>query len=316
MKKIISVLVAVLLLCTLIPAVFAAEGTVYTVSSIRPDGTEVPYIQKGDEVTVTVYQSGTACMGGKLTGFTYDKAALELIGTMDNGYAQPVAGAGLFAAHGPNGINFAGMVAGTDRVVLTLTFKVLAEAGEFTVSFAAAEADGTAATVNGGVIVVGAPHEHAFGEWTVVKAPTCTETGLEERVCACGEKETREVAALGHDWDEGVLPETYDCDDVLKTFTCKNDASHTKTEDASHDHKMVAYAVSERTAEDGSYYITYQDKCAHAADHGCTEVGETYEKLITGPITGDITPYIAMGVLTMVALVSAAAYMLLKRKAI
>ncbi|MCR5456742.1 MAG: DUF6273 domain-containing protein [Clostridiales bacterium] len=41
-------------------------------------------------------------------------------------------------------------------------------------------------------------HIHIFGAWTTVKAATCTETGTEERVCACGEKETRTVEALGH----------------------------------------------------------------------------------------------------------------------
>ena len=41
-------------------------------------------------------------------------------------------------------------------------------------------------------------HTHAFGEWTVVTAATCEETGLEERVCSCEEKETREIAAVGH----------------------------------------------------------------------------------------------------------------------
>lgn len=41
-------------------------------------------------------------------------------------------------------------------------------------------------------------HTHSFGEWTVKKAATCTEKGSKERVCACGETETEEIAALGH----------------------------------------------------------------------------------------------------------------------
>ncbi|MBP5311514.1 MAG: hypothetical protein J6112_01615 [Clostridia bacterium] len=45
-------------------------------------------------------------------------------------------------------------------------------------------------------------HVHSFGEWTVTKAPTCTENGSRERVCACGEKETETVDAKGHDWGE------------------------------------------------------------------------------------------------------------------
>ena len=41
-------------------------------------------------------------------------------------------------------------------------------------------------------------HTHEFGEWKVVKAPTCSEDGLQERMCECYEKETEEIAALGH----------------------------------------------------------------------------------------------------------------------
>lgn len=59
-------------------------------------------------------------------------------------------------------------------------------------------------------------HEHSWGEWTVVKKPTCMETGTEERVCSVGgEKETRELAMTPHtDADHD-----YKCDDcgaVLK----------------------------------------------------------------------------------------------------
>ena len=43
------------------------------------------------------------------------------------------------------------------------------------------------------------PHEHSFGEWTATKQATCTDTGIETRICECGESETRTVEALGHD---------------------------------------------------------------------------------------------------------------------
>ncbi len=42
------------------------------------------------------------------------------------------------------------------------------------------------------------PHEHSFGEWTAKKQATCTDTGIETRICECGESETRTVEALGH----------------------------------------------------------------------------------------------------------------------
>ena len=46
--------------------------------------------------------------------------------------------------------------------------------------------------------LAGCEHEHEWGEWKTTKEPTCTEKGVQERVCKCGEKETKDVEALGH----------------------------------------------------------------------------------------------------------------------
>ena len=46
---------------------------------------------------------------------------------------------------------------------------------------------------------------HDFGDWTQTKAPTCTGKGVEKRVCSrCEASETREMAALGHSYENGV----------------------------------------------------------------------------------------------------------------
>jgi len=41
-------------------------------------------------------------------------------------------------------------------------------------------------------------HVHAFGEWTTVKDATCTVKGEQERICSCGEKETKSIDAILH----------------------------------------------------------------------------------------------------------------------
>ena len=41
---------------------------------------------------------------------------------------------------------------------------------------------------------------HNFGEWKTVRAASCTEEGLEKRVCECGEEETRRIDKLRHDY--------------------------------------------------------------------------------------------------------------------
>ena len=64
-----------------------------------------------------------------------------------------------------------------------------------------------------------APHEHSFGEWTVTKEATCTEAGVETRTCECGETETREIAALGHDYEAVVTAPTC-TEGGYTTYTC------------------------------------------------------------------------------------------------
>ena len=360
MKKIISVLVAVLLLCTLIPAVFAAEETTFTASAAN--AAEKDCIEKGDTVKVTVYQTGAACAGFHINDFSYDKEKLQLIGTDadGDGWIEPAPGEGLTVLYGPKGINAMSFVAKTDRVAFVLEFVVLAESGTATISFGETTADGKAAVANGCTITIA--HEHSFGEWKVVKAATCTEKGLEERVCACGEKETREIEmiphtpaaavkenekaadcvnagsydevvycsvckteldrktveipALGHDVVKGEIP-AYDCKDGYEvTNTCSRCDWTETVKVEGHDHVWGPWtATKEATYEEEGEKVR---KCEHT-DHGCT-ASETASIPVLNPEepdpTGDITPYIAMGVLTMVALVSAAAYMLLKRKAI
>ena len=47
-------------------------------------------------------------------------------------------------------------------------------------------------------------HTHAFGEWTVSVAATCTNAGEETRSCACGEKETRPIDTIDHNVVDNV----------------------------------------------------------------------------------------------------------------
>ncbi len=56
-------------------------------------------------------------------------------------------------------------------------------------------------------------HEHSFGEWIVVKEPTCTEEGEENRSCSCGESEVQTIKATDHTESKeaikDVLPTIY-----------------------------------------------------------------------------------------------------------
>ena len=122
------------------------------------------------------------------------------------------------------------------------------------------------------------------------KAATCTADGSYDTVvyCSvCGEelsRETTTVAAIGHDWDEGQITTEPQCKvEGVKTFTCRNDAEHTRTEvvDAT-GHTEVAHAAKAPTCEEVGWdayvtcencdYTTYQEKEAlghNMADATC-----------------------------------------------
>ena len=62
--------------------------------------------------------------------------------------------------------------------------------------------------------------EHDWGDWVETQAPTCTGKGVEKRTCAvCGETETRETDALGHDYAAVVTAPTCTSQGYT-TYTC------------------------------------------------------------------------------------------------
>lgn len=63
---------------------------------------------------------------------------------------------------------------------------------------------------------------HTFGEWTTVKAATCTEAGSEKRVCSvCRTEETRTIAALGHKFGAWTVTTSATCTKAgVETRTC------------------------------------------------------------------------------------------------
>ena len=109
-----------------------------------------------------------------------------------------------------------------------------------------------AITACGGATTSAVPsdHKHSYGEWTQVKAPTCEEKGEQERVCACGDKQTKAIDALGHKWNDGVITKEATCAvPGEKTFTCTV-CGATKKEEIKADHVWgEATAVAGADAE-------------------------------------------------------------------
>lgn len=47
-------------------------------------------------------------------------------------------------------------------------------------------------------------HTHAYGEWEITKAATCTAVGSKDRYCSCGEKQTATISATGHSFGSWI----------------------------------------------------------------------------------------------------------------
>lgn len=68
-----------------------------------------------------------------------------------------------------------------------------------------------------------------YGDWKVTKAPTCTHTGEETRVCFTDStlSQTRAVAALGHDYGQWeIIEEATSSKTGLQRAYCTHDSKH------------------------------------------------------------------------------------------
>ncbi|MDD6650572.1 MAG: BspA family leucine-rich repeat surface protein [Eggerthellales bacterium] len=104
---------------------------------------------------------------------------------------------------------------------------------------------------------------HSWSEWTVTSEPTCTEAGLEQRVCSNDPShiDTRYIEAIGHDYEQLLMPATMAGDGKIETVCSRcGDVSSTtvipgigsvslKTSSYTFDGKEKAPAV---TVKDGS----------------------------------------------------------------
>ena len=52
---------------------------------------------------------------------------------------------------------------------------------------------------------------HTWSAWNTTKEASCTQDGLKERTCSCGEKETQTISALGHSWQNATCTESKSC---------------------------------------------------------------------------------------------------------
>ena len=73
---------------------------------------------------------------------------------------------------------------------------------------------------------------HNWGDWNETTPPTCTEAGIETRVCSrdANHTETRPVDATGHDYGAWTVTTQPTCTEAgIETRVCSHDANHKET---------------------------------------------------------------------------------------
>ena len=76
-------------------------------------------------------------------------------------------------------------------------------------------------TSGGGSGGGGSSHRHRYiYDETIIKEPTCTESGEKPLSCSCGQTTTETVPALGHDYRSEITKPATETEDGVKTFTC------------------------------------------------------------------------------------------------
>lgn len=319
MKKLISMLLVVFMLVTcMATTAFAAEV--------------------GDTVEVAVTVSGNPGFGCYTVNLSYDTTALKLVSLSDAGCIS--AGKGTFLSNAAgNCASFFVMdlnnVTGDGNLFIA-TFEVLdgAKAGK-TYNVSASFEPGSLANANnedismgisGGSVTIDKPVcNHVWDEGKVTKDATCTEDGVKTYTCTvpgCGETKTEVISATGHKFGEWK---------VTKAATCTEKGEETR-ECACGEKEVREIPVKEHAlntyGKDSTHHWVLCDNCdyvgekeAHDYDYngvcvcGATKPVVDDPNLDDVPPTGDITPYIAMTFVSIMALAAAAAFVL-KRKAV
>ena len=213
MKKVLSILFAIIILCMGVIPSYAANPkiSVKTVSSASV----------GDTITVSVNLSANSNLGAIDFAVKFNTSEFQLV----SGSAKSTS---LFLAEireSAGSVKYGGMV--TDAVnssgtLLTFKLKVLKIGGKISVSVNDA-IDGNDKDITSSFLTTGATVKcsHANMKWTITKKATCTEKGEKKGTCACGYTTTDTIAKLDHTYGKWTVEkEATETEKGLKWAKC------------------------------------------------------------------------------------------------
>lgn len=212
MKKVLSFVLVIAILCTISVPCFAANPSV----SIKTSNTAAV----GETITVSVNLSANSGLAGLKFAVSFDTSEFQLV----SGSAQT---SSLFTAlpvEKTNSVEFSGVsvnAVNTGGTLLTFKLKVIKTGGKISLRVLdAIDGSNQSATVSASGATVKC--SHADTKWVVTKNATCTEKGVETGTCTCGNVSTRDIPMLKHNFGEWkVVTKSTEIQKGLKERTCK-----------------------------------------------------------------------------------------------
>ncbi len=213
MKKVLSILFAIIILCMGVISSYAAS---YAVSVKAPYTASV-----GETISVSVLLSANAGLGGIDLTVKFNTSEYQLVsGSVKSGSLL------VGDTNTSNGvIKYAGVSAETVKTqgtLVTFKLKVLKVGGKISVSVNDA-IDGNDKDITSSFLTTGATVKcsHANMKWTITKKATCTEKGEKKGVCACGYTTTDTIAKLDHTYGKWTVEkEATETEKGLKWAKC------------------------------------------------------------------------------------------------
>ena len=298
MKKILSILLVAILIVTSLATVAFAAGSASVYGNSKT-------VSAGDKVTISFSLSEPATFAVYEMQISYDSTVLTL-DSIDKGAASD----GYFDSNVANGkVAFASSeditVSGT-LFSATFTVSENAQPGTYPVNLSIgyiADENLEYLTVSaaGGTVIIECSHVWDNGVQT--KAPDCTEEGEIVYTCTkCGETKTEVVPALGHDWTtEWSTDETHHWHTCTR---CGENCEHF----GEHEFETIIdeYPTDEK---DGKKH----DECKICGYRLPDVVIPADPGVDPMPPTGDMTPTFVYALVSMLAVLAAAAFVTMRK---
>ena len=126
---------------------------------------------------------------------------------------------------------------------------------------------------------------HDWGDWVETQAPTCTKTGVKKHTCSvCGETETQDIDALGHDYKAVVTAPTC-TEQGYTTHTCSRCGdSYVDTYVNALGHTWGEWTVTTpATCTEAGVEKRTCSVCGETETQDITALGHDYEAVVTAP---------------------------------